>query len=102
MIRHSPRSTLFLFTTLFQFGSQWLNGREDKADWSFVWQTLLEYPDALPEGTFLQFLLHLGVQWLSGREDKGDWSFVWRALLDHSDTLPEGTSPQFLLHLGAQ
>jgi hypothetical protein len=87
---------------LFFHGSVWLVGREEKDQWAFVWQTLLQHPDQLPDGTSLNSLIQLGTQWLTGREDKDQWKFVWEVLLQHPDQLPDGTSLNSLIQLGTQ
>ncbi len=85
---------------LLESAVKWLHQHQNSSGWSFVWRALLDHPDALPEGTSINFLLQLGIHWLNGREEKDQWSFVWRALLDHPDALPEGTSLNSLLQLG--
>ena len=61
---------------LLQAGRAWLAGRDDKPEWNFVWQRLLELA---PNDTELRAI---GRAWLAGREDKPEWSHVWQRLLE--------------------
>ncbi|MDH0303254.1 MULTISPECIES: S1 RNA-binding domain-containing protein [unclassified Pseudomonas] len=74
----------------------WLIGREDRAEWNYVWQTLL----AQPKGMLLNELLRLGARWLEGREDRTEWRHVWCALLTQSESLPDDMPLDELLRLG--
>ncbi|WP_199103218.1 S1 RNA-binding domain-containing protein, partial [Aquitalea sp. ASV11] len=87
---------------LLRLGAQWLAGREDRAEWNYVWQALLAQREALPEGLTFGELLRLGAQWLAGREDRAEWNYVWQALLAQREALPEGLTFGDLLRLGAQ
>ncbi len=68
-----------LFTIdLIRLGCEWVLAHDKHDQWAFIWQTLLEYPDALPEGTSLNSLIQLGSHWLNGKEEKDQWTFVWQ------------------------
>ena len=58
-------------------GMTWLDGHEDKPEWNYVWQRLLE---VLPDGDERSELLTTGMTWLDGHEDKPEWSYVWQRL----------------------
>jgi hypothetical protein len=60
-------------------GRNWLSGREDRAEWSYVWQRLLEIS---PSSEDAEELRVIGQNWLSDREDRASWAFVWRRLLE--------------------
>ncbi|HNI46522.1 MAG TPA: S1 RNA-binding domain-containing protein, partial [Zoogloea sp.] len=87
---------------LLRLGAQWLAGREDRAEWTYVWQALLAQHEGLPEGLALGDLLRLGAQWLTGREDRAAWAHIWQDLLAQHEGLPEGLALGDLLRLGAQ
>ncbi len=78
----------------------WLVGREDRAEWAYVWQHLLTQCESLPKSMPLGELLRLGVEWLAGREHRAEWTYVWRALLAQGQFLPDDISPGELLRLG--
>ncbi|MBA2593654.1 MAG: Fic family protein [Gammaproteobacteria bacterium] len=59
---------------LFPVALTWLQGREDRPEWSHVWRALLALS---PDET----LRAQGRVWLEGREDRPEWSHVWEALL---------------------
>ncbi|MGH8627671.1 MAG: Fic family protein, partial [Gammaproteobacteria bacterium] len=56
-------------------GRSWLQGREDRPEWSHVWRALLTL---IPDDASLQAQ---GRSWLQDREDRPEWAFVWQALL---------------------
>ncbi|MDG0800821.1 S1 RNA-binding domain-containing protein [Pectobacterium polaris] len=93
---HSPQAR-----ELTNLARIWLSGREDKAEWSYVWRALLEQHEALPETLSFSGLLQLGATWLDGHEDRAEWSYVWRALLEQREALPETLPFSGLLQLGA-
>jgi len=70
-------------------GWEWLEGRQDRPDWAFVWQGLA---DILPrEDERRPHLIEQGQQWLQGREQRDDWGHVYEYCLE------AGVSdPQFL------
>jgi hypothetical protein len=61
---------------LMRIGRAWLAGREDRADWNYLWQGLLEQA---PEDGALRAI---GREWLTGREDRAEWSYILRRLLN--------------------
>ena len=61
---------------LVQTAQAWLIGREDKPEWSHVWQRLLELAPSDAE------LRNMGRAWLIGREDKPEWNYIWQQLLE--------------------
>ncbi|PLU89874.1 RNA-binding protein [Pseudomonas plecoglossicida] len=83
-------------------GRAWLVGREDRAEWSFVWRALLTQGESLPQDMPLGGLLRLGREWLAGREDRADWAYAWRALLAKGKSLPEDIPLGELLRLGKE
>ncbi|MBI2425641.1 MAG: hypothetical protein HYV27_22640, partial [Candidatus Hydrogenedentes bacterium] len=58
----------------------WLDGREERQDWTHVWQALLERPNALPAGIDERVLCSKGLSWLDGREERQDWPVLWEKL----------------------
>ncbi|MDO9346631.1 MAG: S1 RNA-binding domain-containing protein [Pseudomonas sp.] len=80
----------------------WLIGREDRAEWTYVWRALLAQGESLPEDMRLGDLMRLGVEWLDGREDRPEWAHVWWALLAQGESLPEGMRRGELMHLGVE
>ncbi|MFJ4375588.1 S1 RNA-binding domain-containing protein [Pseudomonas japonica] len=67
--------------------SGWLAGHENRAEWSYVWRSLLMRPDVLPGAVSAAQLLLRGMEWLAGREDRAEWVHVWRFLLAQADEL---------------
>jgi hypothetical protein len=83
-------------------GIEWLAGREDLRQWSFVWQALLKQEQYFPVGTTITDLLGLGIQWLKEREHLTQWSFVWEKLVDkeNAGNLPPGMILYDVLRIG--
>jgi len=79
----------------------WLLGREDRAEWTYVWRALLAQGESLPDNILLAELLGMGAAWLAGREDRVEWSYIWRALLAQSESLPDNMPLAELLGMGA-
>ena len=79
-------------TDLRRIGRDWLGGREDRPEWTFVWQPLLRHPPGDSE------FRKIGRKWLSGREDHRAWGFVWQRLfaLDPGDTDLRKTGREWL------
>ncbi len=74
-------------------GWEWLQDREERPEWSYVWQDIA---DLLPlDDCRRGRLIEQGQQWLQGREEHDGWSFVWRKLLDLRD-LPEEQRPNLI------
>ena len=86
---------------LFGLAHTWLTGREDRAEWTYVWRALLVQRDALPASLPLSELLERGVAWLTGREERAEWAHVWQELLVQRDTLPASLPLSELLERGA-
>jgi predicted RNA-binding protein with RPS1 domain len=80
-------------------GRQWLVGREDRVEWSYVWRNLLSRPKSIPE-SMTRSLLEYGSVWLVDREDHPGWSHVWRGLLENLDAYPEFSQRLALLRAG--
>ncbi|HLG16643.1 MAG TPA: hypothetical protein VJH03_19400, partial [Blastocatellia bacterium] len=59
-----------------ELGREWLAGREDKPEWSYIWRRLVDL------GFETKMLLPIGREWLAGREDKPEWAFVWQRLVE--------------------
>jgi len=68
-----PRETIR--RDLLPVGLRWLQGRENRPEWNYVWQALLALTPGDPA------LEAQGREWLEGRENRPEWSHVWRALL---------------------
>ncbi len=66
----------------------WLPGRENRLDWSYVWQALLAQREHLSNVVPLTRLLAQGAAWLPGREHQGDWIHVWNSLLAEHRHIP--------------
>ncbi|MEO3690202.1 S1 RNA-binding domain-containing protein [Roseateles paludis] len=81
-------------------GCSWLTGREDRAEWTYVWRALLERPKLLPETVDERALVAQGCSWLTGREDRAEWTYVWRALLERPKLLPETVDERALVAQG--
>jgi hypothetical protein len=58
-----------------------LKGREDRPEWFYVWEKLVECRGELPADIPASDLLGLGSAWLRDREGRAEWSYVWEALL---------------------
>jgi predicted RNA-binding protein with RPS1 domain len=86
---------------LLERGAAWLTGREERAEWAYVWQALLEQQGSLPASLPLSELLERGAAWLTGREERVEWTYVWRALLAQMDALPASLPLSELLERGA-
>ena len=99
LLRFAPDSLTSI--ELLQRGATWLTGREDRAEWQYVWRALLEQRNALPESLPLSELLQRGATWLTGREDRADWAYVWQDLLEQRNALPESLPLSELLQRGA-
>jgi hypothetical protein len=59
---------------LLPLGLAWLPGREDRAEWNYVFQRLLEFA---PDNAALR---QIGRSWLVGREDRAAWNYIWQRL----------------------
>lgn len=79
-----------------------MGGREDRSEWTHVWQSLLAAGDDLPEEVTRADLLGKGAEWLDGREDRAEWTYVWQSLLAAGDDLPEDVTRADLLGKGAE
>jgi hypothetical protein len=73
-------------------GCSWLTGREDRAEWTYVWRALLERPKLLPETVDERALVAQGCSWLTGREDRSDWLPVFQVVLKRRSHLPAGNA----------
>jgi hypothetical protein len=62
-------------------GRSWLDGREDRPEWTHVWRKLVD------RDYDVEMLLPCGRSWLDGREDRPEWGYVWRVLVDHDHDL---------------
>ncbi|MFJ5335798.1 S1 RNA-binding domain-containing protein [Pectobacterium sp. CHL-2024] len=93
---HSPQAR-----DLTNLARIWLSGREDRAEWSYVWRALLEQREALPDTLPFSELLQRGATWLDGHEDRAEWGYVWRALLEQREALPDTLPFSELLQRGA-
>ncbi|WGL29426.1 S1 RNA-binding domain-containing protein [Pectobacterium brasiliense] len=93
---HSPQTR-----ELTDLARIWLSGREDRAEWTHIWRTLLEQRDALPDTLPFSELLQLGATWLDGHEDRAEWTHIWQALLEQREALQETLPFSELLQLGA-
>ena len=71
---------------LIDIGREWLQGREDKAEWSHVWRKLLDKMPGDPE------LIKIGREWLPGQENKVEYGYVVRYLKIHQDRWRYGNS----------
>ncbi len=78
---------------LLERGWEWLQGRQEREEWTYVWRALLAAPD-LAEGRRAE-LLERGWEWLEGRQEREQWTFVWQELLAATD-LPEGRRAELL------
>ncbi len=83
--------------SLVALGYRWLQDREDRSEWAYVWRALLDRKELLPEGIDEQSLVALGYRWLQDREDRSEWTHVWEALLDRKELLPRGVTIDTLL-----
>jgi len=81
-------------------GCSWLTGREDRAEWSYVWGALLERTLLLPQTVDERALVAQGCSWLTGREDRAEWSHVWLALLERILLLPQTVDERALVAQG--
>jgi hypothetical protein len=81
-------------------GHHWLAGREDRAEWTFVWQKLVELRSELVPDAGAADLPSQGHHWLTGREDRAEWAFVWRKLVDLRSELSPEVDPADLLSQG--
>ncbi|WP_447916533.1 P-loop NTPase [Delftia acidovorans] len=81
-------------------GCTWLTGREDRAEWNFVWRALLERTQLLPQDVDERALVAQGCTWLTGREDRAEWNFVWQALLERTQLLPQNLDERALVAQG--
>ena len=70
-------------------GHDWLPSREERAEWTHVWRTLLENSEQLPESLPFAQVLEQGHDWLPSREERAEWAHVWQALLENAEQLPE-------------
>ena len=68
-----PRETIR--RDLLPVGLRWLQGRENRPEWNYVWQALLALTPGDPA------LEAQGREWLEGRENRPEWAFVWQAFL---------------------
>ena len=73
---------------LLPVGRDWLAGRENQPDWSYVWRKLID------QGFECEGLLPVGRDWLVGRENQPEWNFVWQKLID------QGFEREVLLPVG--
>ena len=71
-------------------GWQWLctPQTQDTAEWSYVWEKLVDLRGDLPAEIDRAAFLMQGHAWLEGREDSAEWSYVWRKLVDLRGELP--------------
>ena len=75
----------------------WLNQKEDRPDWFYVWRALLKYPTHLPPEISQTDLLQVGLNWLKPREDRPSWAYIWETLLEYPNQLPNKLSKADLL-----
>lgn len=87
---------------LVALGWRWLQGRQDRPEWNFVWHAVLEHPQDLDavEGGGLGPAVALGWEWLHSHMGRTEWPFIWRTLFRHLAHLPPGASLPILVGLG--
>lgn len=76
---------------LLSLGETWLEGREGRREWSFVWGTLVRFGYALPKRMEFSDLLEVGWEWLRWPWGQGraDWPHVWQELVAQGGRLPD-------------
>ncbi len=55
-------------------GRNWLQGHEEKPEWAFVWQCLVEL------GFESDRLLPIGRNWLQGRKGQAEYRYVYKVV----------------------
>ncbi len=71
----APRETIR--RELLPVGLKWLTGREDRPEWSHVWQALLK---GSPNDAMLRELVKLGAAWCRNREERIEYPYVEREI----------------------
>ncbi len=83
--------------SLLQLGTHWLNSREEKDQWSFVWQSIFKNSNLISKNE-REKLVNTALAWLKVSQNKNDWPFIWEDLLKIK-TLPRDIKGE-ILNLG--
>jgi hypothetical protein len=79
-------------------GFAWLNSREDRPEWYYVWKSLVE-ASQLPDEVDRADLFSRGFAWLNDREDRSEWNYIWQTLAN-AKSVQKNISHQKLISLG--
>ena len=78
---------------LAQTGLDWLSSREDRPEWSHVWETRPKNASLLPQDTSTSELTQTGLNWLPSREDRPEWSMSLGNATQKCQPAPSKTLP---------
>ncbi|GAB6264425.1 S1 RNA-binding domain-containing protein [Photobacterium sp. R1] len=88
------------FAELVSLAQAWLQDREERSEWPYIWQALLKHAATNPTHLSQTDLLNLGIDWLQGREARSEWPYIWQLLLAQATEYPTVLPPVDLLNQG--